>query len=145
MAAGIGGEERLLQSRPRRIAGLRQIRRSAHRPARPAERKISAAIAPSTATATSPASRLAALLMPDAAPERSSGAEFITVVVSGDTTAAMPSAIRMTGANTPIQKFSMFSASPARAGRHRERAADQEAARAVAVGEAARPAATAGR
>ena len=47
--------------------------------------------------------RLAALFTPEAAPDCASGAEFITTVVSGVTTAAMPSAMTMTGTNTPIQ------------------------------------------
>ena len=52
-------------------------------------------------TANSPANRLAALLTPDAVPECASGAEFITTVVSGATTMAIPSDMTSTGTSTP--------------------------------------------
>jgi hypothetical protein len=65
--------------------------------------KTSEAAAPKTAMASTPASRLAALLTPEAAPERASGTEFITAVVSGETTIAMPTENRRTGTRTPIQ------------------------------------------
>ena len=53
--------------------------------------------------ARTPAIRLAALLTPEAAPERASGTEFITAVVKGETTIAMPTEKKSTGRSTPIQ------------------------------------------
>ena len=43
------------------------------------------------------------LTAPDAAPERESGTEFITAVVSGETTIAMPSDRSRIGTTTPSQ------------------------------------------
>ena len=54
------------------------------------------------ATAKTPASRLAALLIPDAAPERSVGTAFITAVVSGETITAMPTAKRIAETDLPL-------------------------------------------
>jgi hypothetical protein len=52
---------------------------------------------PNKATASSEATRDAALLMPDAAPENLASTEFITVVVSGATLIDMPRPRTTTG------------------------------------------------
>ena len=55
-----------------------------------------------TATASSPAARDTALLMPEAVPARFTSTAFITVVVSGATLTAIPSpSTTMGGKNVP--------------------------------------------
>src|SRR5512138_2222699 len=75
-------------------------------------RNKSVATAPKTATASTPARRLAALLIPDAAPDLLPGAAFITAVVNGETAIDIPTPSAMTGATTAVQKLPAASASP---------------------------------
>jgi hypothetical protein len=59
--------------------------------------------APSAATARSPPARAAALLIPDAVPLFSSGAESNTVVVSGAMLIVMPMATTISPGRKPLQ------------------------------------------
>ncbi len=60
---------------------------------------------PSIATATRPAIRETALLMPDAAPVSSSSTAVMTALDSGETTSAMPSPISTISGKTPVQNW----------------------------------------
>jgi hypothetical protein len=76
-----------------------------------------AARPPITATAIRPATRLTALLMPEAVPDRSSGRLVMIAVDSGATTSAMPRPMSAVAGKTPSQTSCVPTprASPAKA------------------------------